>query len=272
MTAPKPKQVYDDPDAYWDFVTVTTDATFEGQHFDRKEAGRPEADGTTHNSKLGGVRNQIEECVSAFANATGGLLVLGISSNGAVAGLRHLNESQLNSMLRFDRLVHHGCQVRLHDIVNLQGVPNGVALFLVPAGDGPICETVQTPARAWIRQGPQNIPLSDAARDRLKRDRRVVDFERAACTRFDTREIDAGVLKEFKDSYLSVVLPLGGLCCNLLCGAHEGVVGSAGPSCRFEFEVRVDELDCFGKGRGSKAEGAFDNAGFAGNVIRDVEG
>jgi predicted HTH transcriptional regulator len=203
MTAPKPKQVYDDPDAYWDFVTVTTDATFEGQNFDRKEAGRPEADGTTHNSKLGGVRNQIEECVSAFANATGGLLVLGISSNGAVAGLRHLNESQLNSMLRFDRLVHHGCQVRLHDIVNLQGVPDRVALFLVPAGDGPICETVQTPARAWIRQGPQNIPLSDAARDRLKRDRRVVDFERAACTRFDTREIDAGVLKEFKDSYLS---------------------------------------------------------------------
>jgi predicted HTH transcriptional regulator len=203
MTAPKPKQVYDDPDADWDFVTVTTDATFEGQNFDRKEAGRPEADGTTHNSKLGGVRNQIEECVSAFANATGGLLVLGISSNGAVAGLRHLNESQLNSMLRFDRLVHHGCQVRLHDVVNLQGVPDRVALFLVPAGDGPICETVQTPARAWIRQGPQNIPLSDAARDRLKRDRRVVDFERAACTRFDTREIDAGVLKEFKDSYLS---------------------------------------------------------------------
>jgi hypothetical protein len=35
--------------------------------------------------------------------------------------------------------------------------------------------------------------------------------------------------------------------------------------------VRVDELDRFGKGRGSKAEGAFDNAGFAGKVIRDVE-
>lgn len=40
MTAPKPKHVYDDPDAYWDFVTVATDTTFEGQHFDRKEAGR----------------------------------------------------------------------------------------------------------------------------------------------------------------------------------------------------------------------------------------
>ena len=74
MTAPKPKQVYDNPDAYWDFVTVTTDVDFEGQHFDRKEAGRLEADGTTHNAKLSGARDQIVECVSAFANATGGLL------------------------------------------------------------------------------------------------------------------------------------------------------------------------------------------------------
>ena len=203
MTAPKPKQVYDDPDAYWDFVTVATDTTFEGQHFDRKEAGRIEADGTVHRAKLKNVRDQIEECVSAFANASGGLLVLGVSSTGVVMGLRHLNEEQLNSLLKFERLVHHGCQVRLHDVVEAQGARDRVALFLVPSGDGTICETVQTPAKAWIRQGLQNVPLSDAARDRLKRDRRVVDFERAACTRFDAREIDTGVLQEFKDSYLT---------------------------------------------------------------------
>jgi hypothetical protein len=86
MTAPKPKQVCNDPDAYWDFITVAADAIFEGQHFDRKEAGRPEADGTVHNSKLKNIRDQIEECVSAFANATGGLLVLGVSSAGTVMG------------------------------------------------------------------------------------------------------------------------------------------------------------------------------------------
>ncbi|MGE3876884.1 MAG: helix-turn-helix domain-containing protein, partial [Parvibaculaceae bacterium] len=96
MTVLKPKKVYDDPDAYWDFVTVPTDTTFEGQHFDRKEAGRTEADGTVHNAKLKNIRDQIEECVSAFANASGGLLVLGVSSTGAVTGLKHLNEEQLN--------------------------------------------------------------------------------------------------------------------------------------------------------------------------------
>ncbi len=37
------------------------------------------------------------------------------------------------------------------------------------------------------------------------------------------------------------------LCCNLLCGAREAVVGSAGPSGSFEFEVHIDELDRFGE-------------------------
>ena len=68
MTAPKPKQVYDNPDAYWDFVTVTTDVDFEGQYFDRKEAGRPEPDGTAHNAKLSGVRHQIEECAVSYTH------------------------------------------------------------------------------------------------------------------------------------------------------------------------------------------------------------
>ena len=62
MTAIQAEAGLENPDAYWDFVTVTTDASFEGQQFDRKEAGRPEADGTAHNAKLSGVRNQIEMC------------------------------------------------------------------------------------------------------------------------------------------------------------------------------------------------------------------
>ncbi len=43
MSVPKPKQVFDDPDAHWTFVTVAEDTGFEGQCFDRKEAGRPRA-------------------------------------------------------------------------------------------------------------------------------------------------------------------------------------------------------------------------------------
>ena len=64
MTVPTPKQIYDDPNTYWGFVTIATDTAFEGQHFDRKEAGRIEADGTVHRTKLKNIRNQASR--SAF--------------------------------------------------------------------------------------------------------------------------------------------------------------------------------------------------------------
>jgi hypothetical protein len=53
---PEPKQVFDDADAHWAFVTAAEDAGFEGQCFDRKEAGRPEADGSAPNAKLAAAR------------------------------------------------------------------------------------------------------------------------------------------------------------------------------------------------------------------------
>ena len=203
-TSPKPSQVFEDPVTHWAFLTAGSDNGFEGQHFDRKEAGRPEADGIVPNAKLKNVREQIEECISAFANASGGLLVLGISTNGTTSGLGHLSEDQLNALLRFDRLLHHNCQIRLYDVPNDHDGPTRIGLFLVPPASAAICETAQNPPKAWIRQGLQNVPLTDAARDRLKRDRRIVDFERMACSRFNIGELDTGVLQEFKDSYLSI--------------------------------------------------------------------
>jgi hypothetical protein len=44
------------------------------------------------------------------------------------------------------------------------------------------------------------------------------------------------------------------------------------PSDGFEFQAFADELDRFGQGRNTEAEGALDNAGFAADVARDVEG
>ena len=36
---PTAKDVYDQPGQYWSFLTAPKDTDFEGQHFDRKEAG-----------------------------------------------------------------------------------------------------------------------------------------------------------------------------------------------------------------------------------------
>ena len=91
-----PREVFDNPQQYWGFLTANTDEGFEGQHFDRKEAGRAGDNGSVAKSQVNRLVDQITECVSAFANAnkTGGLLVLGIATSGDVKGINHLNDAQ----------------------------------------------------------------------------------------------------------------------------------------------------------------------------------
>ena len=92
MPEPKSKDVYDDPHHYWDLITVSSDEKFEGQHFERKQAGRLDASGEVDRTEL---KELVLKTVSAFANSNreGGLLVLGIASNGEVKGIDHLSAS-----------------------------------------------------------------------------------------------------------------------------------------------------------------------------------
>ncbi len=39
MPRPSPRDVYEDPKAFWPYLTQERDDDVEGQHFDRKEAG-----------------------------------------------------------------------------------------------------------------------------------------------------------------------------------------------------------------------------------------
>jgi len=96
MSRPFPRAVFDDPSGHWAFLTQPTDDGFEGQHFDRKEAGRPQSDGTVSRNSLDNVRELVRKTVSAYANSNveGGLLVLGVSSGGVVEGIDHLSEDQ----------------------------------------------------------------------------------------------------------------------------------------------------------------------------------
>ena len=86
-----------------------------------------------HRHPIQGLRNGTE-CVSGFANANrdGGLLVVGIASDGSVKGLKHLNESQINRVMKLDDvLVSHGCHSKLHQVATEDGEHQEIALFLV---------------------------------------------------------------------------------------------------------------------------------------------
>jgi predicted HTH transcriptional regulator len=201
-----PRDVYDSPEEHWDFITSGSDDDFEGQHFDRKEAGRIGENGLVSSSELSRIKDLIKKCISGFANANreGGLLVLGVSTTGEVKGIGHLRENQLNSLTAFDNFLRN--QVSTTKVVPCTvraGHSDEVLLIYVPHTESGICETLTTPPRAWLRRGKQNIPLTEEMREQLKRDKRIVDFERTHCCPFCLDEVDKDVLQEFREVFLA---------------------------------------------------------------------
>lgn len=199
---PKPKEVFDDPARFWSFITSPSDTQFEGQHFDRKEAGRvPPTGGVNVRALIA----EVKECLSAFANANveGGLLVLGIASDGSVKGVNHLTESQCNSVADIDSYLNNQTtEVKLHDCIDEIGDANRILLLFAHYTDRAICETPGRNPEAWVRKGIQNIPLNQASRDRLRYRKQIVDFENTYCCDFDIADVDRDVLTEFRRVFL----------------------------------------------------------------------
>ena len=70
----------------------------EGQHFDRKSLYEGE-DGAKRSRNRRAVRDQVAEYVAGFANAEGGVLVLGIEDDRTITG-HQLPQDALNSILK----------------------------------------------------------------------------------------------------------------------------------------------------------------------------
>lgn len=160
MPAPDYKSVFADPASHVHFITVADDGAFEGQHFDRKQALRPDASGRLSKGEIDKVKEFIETTMSAFANADGGLLVLGVTSSGDVAGLDHLTENQINSLLNPTSMRGAVIQTRLHP-VTVGEATRQIALFRVDAPERGICQRIKDEA-AWIRKGLSTLRLRGA--------------------------------------------------------------------------------------------------------------
>ena len=197
---PKSIEVFDNPGAYWDFITASRDVDFEGQHFDRKEAGRPDQAGNLSSSKLTELIEHARATISAYANANreGGLLVFGVSTAGEVKGLSHLKDAQRNNLMACQSwLTSHHSRCKLYDCAGLSG-PAQVCLIFTPYTERAICETPDNDRRAWLRQGAQNILLNADQKDRLRRDKGITFFETEKCCEFDKRDLDSALLGEYR--------------------------------------------------------------------------
>ena len=201
MTRPSPREVFEDPAAHWSFVTQSRDDDFEGQYFDRKEAARSEINGAVKTSSLDNLRQHVCKTVSAFANSNvvGGLLILGLSSNGDLIGIDHLSETQQNDVCDLNKfLLHHVTEVRLYECENTNGENRVVALIFSGWATTGICETVGSHPKSWTRNGSQCVPMTHQARENLRFRKGLVSIEMDPFCEFDLEDVDRDVLAEFR--------------------------------------------------------------------------
>lgn len=201
MSRPTPWQVFDDPGSNWAYLTQPADDGFEGQHFDRKEAGRLLPTGALPRDALDKVKELVVKTVSAFSNrnAEGGLLVLGISSTGEVAGIDHLTEDQRNAVTNLNTLLRaHAAEVRFHDCQDAAGNDRTICLIYTPYLPNAICETHEAHPRAWTRNGSQSVLMNQDMRDQVRIRKGLLDTEGVACCPFSPDDVDGEVVAEFR--------------------------------------------------------------------------
>lgn len=201
MSRPSPRQVFDDPQSAWSFLTHPNDDEFEGQHFDRKEAGRPVGGAPVSRSALDGVKELVIKTVSAFANSNveGGLLVLGISSTGEVVGIDHLGEDQRNSITNLNTLLRtHAAEVNCYHCQDASGADKTLCLIYSAYVPNAICETAESTPKAWVRNGHQSLLMSQEVRDQIRLRKGLLDLDSMPWCPFSPDDLDADVVTEFR--------------------------------------------------------------------------
>lgn len=196
VSRPPPRNVYDEPQTFWSYLTQPSDDKFEGQHFERKEVGKPQGA-----DFLNDLRDLVIKTVSAFANSNveGGLLVLGVSSNGEVYGVDHLTEVQRNNVTDLNKLLlHHAAEVRFVDCRDVAGKPKTVCLIFSGYSRTGICETVSNNPRAWTRNGSQCVLVTQPVRDALRIRKGLIEIESDPLCEYSRDDVDNEVLTEFR--------------------------------------------------------------------------
>jgi len=201
MARPTPRQVFDDPNSYWAYLTQPKDDEFEGQNFDRKEAGRSVGGAPNIRNALDGVKELVVKTVSAFANSSveGGLLVLGISSTGQVIGIDHLSEDQRNSITNLNTLLRtHAAEVKCHNCHDASGADKTLCFIYSAYVQNAICETPESTPKAWVRNGHQSLPMTQEVRDQVRLRKGMLDLDSVPWCPFTPDDLDAEVVTEFR--------------------------------------------------------------------------
>ncbi len=203
-----PKEAFDNQEELLRRLAAGNDVDFEDQYFERKEACRRGTNGCVSGSECRNLKEQVVECISAFANTNqlGGLIVLGASRSGELKGVGHLTETQRNSLCSYHQeLRNHAAEIVLLDCLDCEGSANKLIVILVPYTPNAICETNEGRPRSWRRHGSQNELLDDRRREEIRRNKRIVDFELSFACSYSPADLDDALLREVRHTWNAAV-------------------------------------------------------------------
>jgi len=173
-----PRALFDSDETGW---LEKPDRDVEGEQIERKQTFDPK---------------EVARQVSAMANAEGGLIVVGVTSDGHVAGLG----SQAGTVReRLSKIPIETCDFK-HRFVPIAGGDSEILYILVPRiTDRVVCAS---DGRAYQRKGSNTVELSTAEILELRYTRGEKSFEDRPVVRYLLEQLDPAVAKAFMDGLL----------------------------------------------------------------------
>ena len=158
----------------------------EGQFHERKSARKSPDDVVRH--------------LVAFANASGGDLVIGVEDDGTISGFDYPGAKKVEDFtLAAHRLLRH-MPVFYHSEVipvqNRDGNPDEVLVFHIPTFPGQVITSFD--GEAYLRSGDQTLKLTYEQRQSLEYDRGQRFFEDEAVPGSSISDVDEDVLWQYK--------------------------------------------------------------------------
>lgn len=139
-------------------------------------------------------QNRIAESIAAFANAEGGILLLGVTAKGAVTGIDDpdaLEQSVLSALTHIEPPLGNTIEPEVVEY-------DGHSLVLVRVGRA-VERVHQVEGRFLQRQGSENAPMGTVALQRLLLDRRDLPFERMVPEGAETRDVSRAAIEQYID-------------------------------------------------------------------------